>query len=455
MDVEVDVLVVGAGAAGIFAAWRAAQLGASVLLIEKTNRIGTKILISGGGKCNVAHAGPLQSVLNAFRHNEANFIRPACYRLPNDRIIDLMTERGLRVYTRPDGRVFPIDQTAKDVVGILRGYLDEAGVEIRLESPVEEILFDGSRVTGVRVGEAIASHQGYGRASDARFGAKALLAEVLAESEPATRRSPGYAVRAKSVVLATGGSSYPNSGTTGDGWPWTRALGHTTVKLRAALAPIYLREPKPELSGVAVRDCVLRARAKGKEVAKWTGDLLFTHQGVSGPNALGTSRLVSEAMEVSDVGLEIDFVPTLPNDRLATAYLEWLSAHPKRTIRSSLEDWVPARLIDELLNMAGVSPESTCAKLEKKARNRIVELLKALPIGIVRHVPIEKGEVVAGGVSLEEVDSKSMRSLKVKGLYLCGEVLDIAGPVGGYNLQAAFATGYLAGESAAKEVMGQ
>jgi predicted flavoprotein YhiN len=454
MGQDPDVIVVGGGAGGIFAAWRAAQLGARVILVEKTPRIGTKILISGGGKCNVAHSGPLQSVLSAFRPNEAAFIRSACFKLPNDKIIELMTEGGLRVYTRPDGRVFPIDQTAKDVVAILRNYLDDAGVEIRTESPVEELLTDDGGITGIRIGKSFQPHTGFNRGTEPRFGAKALLAEVLSESESERRNAPGYVLGCKSLVLATGGSSYPNSGTTGDGWPWARKVGHHVVKVRAALAPIYLVEPNLELAGVAVRDCILKARTRGKEVVKWRGDLLFTHQGVSGPNALATSRVIAEAGESDVVSLEVDFAPSLPNDRLATTYLEWITSNPKRSVKSSLEEWVPNRLVEVLMARANVASDLACSKLEKKPRNRLLELLKGLPIGTVRHVPIEKGEVVAGGISLDEVDPKTMRSLKIEGLFLCGEVLDIAGPVGGYNLQAAFSTGFLAGESAAKLALG-
>ena len=170
-----DVVVVGGGAAGIFAAWRAASLGARVALVEKTARIGTKILISGGGKCNVAHAGSIEEVLKAFRPNEARFLRPACYRLKNDAIVKLMTDRGLRVYTRDDGRVFPVDQTAKDVVDILRGYLDEAGVEVRLGTPIEEVVEVDGRIVGLRTGAAHEPHKGYRRAT---YGAKALLNDV-------------------------------------------------------------------------------------------------------------------------------------------------------------------------------------------------------------------------------------------------------------------------------------
>jgi predicted Rossmann fold flavoprotein len=168
----------------------------------------------------------------------------------------------------------------------------------------------------------------------------------------------------------------------------------------------------------------------------------------------GISRDVAEATEDGEVTLEIDFLPNVPNDRLATDYMGWLVRNPRRTVRSSFEQWVPNRLCDEILDGSSAALDLSCAKLEKKARNRILELLKSYPIGIVKGVPLEKGEVVAGGVALDEVDPKTMRSKMTNGLYLCGEVLDVAGPVGGYNLQAAFATGYMAGEMAAKEALG-
>ncbi len=453
-----DVVVVGAGAAGIFAAWRAASLGARVVLIEKTARIGTKILISGGGKCNVAHAGPIEDVLKAFRPNEARFLRPACYRLKNDTIVGMMTDRGLRVYTRDDGRVFPVDQTAKDVVAILRGYLDEAGVEVRLETPVEEVVAAEGRIGGVRVGVATAPKQGYRKG--ACFGAKALLNEVLSSSDLSPRLplqdeplGEGEFLDCPRVVLATGGSSYPNSGTTGDGWPWTIALGHRLVRTHAALAPVYLRldEGHAERSGVALRNPVLRARLGGKEIARWQGDLLFTHHGVSGPAALGVSRIVAERQPEGEASLEIDLVPDESYEALSSRLLVYSSANPRRLVASFVDGLVPERLVGGLLKDAGVEGTLSFSRLDKKARNRLANVLKAWPLGPVRAVPLEKGEVVAGGVSLDEVDPQTMRSRLVRGLYLCGEVLDVAGPVGGYNLQAAFATGFVAGETAARD----
>jgi predicted Rossmann fold flavoprotein len=411
------IVVVGAGAAGIFAAWRAATLGARVVLLEKTARIGTKILISGGGKCNITHDGPIEEVLRAFRPAEARFIRPACYRLLNTHVVDMLTCKGLEVYTRPDGRIFPVDGTAKDVVRILRGYLTDAGVDLRTDSPVTGVCADSDGITGVMVGSEF--------------------------------------LPSRHVVVAVGGSSYPNSGTTGDGWKWCQALGHTIVPVRAALAPIYLqreREEMAERSGISLRDGVLKARQGGKEIARWRGDTLFTHQGISGPCALGISRIVTERLLEGSVSLEVDLAPDVPFEQMVERVRDYSQKHPKRLAASFVEEFLPERLVDTLVADAGIEKGMPFARIDKKARNRLATMLKGWPLGDVRTVPLEKGEVVAGGVALDEVDPQTLRSQIVRGLYLCGEVLDVAGPVGGYNLQAAFATGYVAGETAAKDV---
>lgn len=413
MPNEPQVVVVGGGAAGIFAAWNAARHGARVLLIEKTAQLGTKILISGGGKCNLAHNGPLEDVIKAFRPNEARFIRPACYRLTNKSIIEMFTSKGLEVYTRPDGRVFPVHQTAKDVVAILVGYLEEAGVEVWLNCPVHDVTARDGAVEGIE------TERGF--------------------------------VACSRLVLSVGGSSYPKTGATGDGWPWAKGLGHTIVKVRAALAPMYMELEEPEKrAGVALRNIVLKARINGKEIARWRGDFLFTHKGVSGPVVLGISRVVAEQFAEGIVHLEIDLSPDKSFEELRESVQNWIAQSPKKNISGVLDEIVPSRLENDLLEAAHQS-NTPAHGLSKKSINKLTETIKGWQIGVVRTVPLEKGEVVAGGVSLDEVDPQTMRSQKCRGLYLCGEILDVAGPVGGYNLQAAFATGFVAGETAAKD----
>jgi len=408
-----EVIVIGGGAAGILAARRAAECGAKVTLLEKNDKLGMKILISGGGKCNLTHSGPMEEVRAKFRPNEARFIKPSFYRFTNDHFLQILHERGMATYTRPDGRIFPVEPAnAKDVVSLLTQYVTESGVQVRTQAAVTGLIAEAGQIAGVIVN--------------------------------------GRILAANRVIVSTGGSSYPATGTTGDGWKWLAALGHTIVPLRAALAPLYLTDAEPEWSGVALRDATLRARAGqgGKEFAHWQGDLLFTHKGVSGPSALGVSREIAE--RASESAVEADLSPDLTWEELQADLKRQISESPRKTVASLTAPFVAARLLEPLLQAMGVSGETRGAHLSAKALNKMVTTLKGWPLGAVRHVPLERGEVVAGGIALEEVDPQTMRSRLFDGLYLCGEILDIAGPVGGYNLQAAWSTGWVAGESAAK-----
>ena len=411
-----DVIVIGGGAAGILAAARAAERGAQVTLLEKNDRLGLKILISGGGKCNLTHAGAMEDVRAKFRAGEARFLKPAFYRFTNADFLDILHARGMATYTRPDGRIFPEEPAnAKDVVALLTRSVEEAGVRIEYGAAVTGLIAEDGAMAGIQVG---------------------------GQTRPAAR-----------VIVATGGSSYPATGTTGDGWPWLTALGHTLVPLRAALAPLYLRDADPDHSGVALRDTVLRARVsrEGKELTRWRGDLLLTHKGVSGPTALGIARDVADhhAEARAAAVLEADLVPDQSFEVVQAALRRAVQENPRRTAAGLVAPYLPARLVDPLLAAAGVDGATRGAHLPAKSLNRLVGALKGWPLGDVRHVPLERGEVVAGGVSLEEVDPQTMQSRLVRGLFLCGEILDLAGPVGGYNLQAAWSTGYVAGDSVA------
>ena len=263
--------------------------------------------------------------------------------------------------------------------------------------------------------------------------------------------------RAERVILAVGGSSYPAIGTTGDGWRWAALAGHKIVPLRAALAPLYLERSEPDWSGVALRDVILRARLSetGKEYSRWRGDLLFTHRGLSGPCALGISRQIAEQIAAGVAGggvVEVDLAPDSEFQVLRDTIRKDLTGDSSKPISSLLDRFVPRRLISALAATAGIDTGARGANLPQKSLNRLVMTIKGWQLGPVRSVPLERGEVVAGGVSLDEVDPHTMRSRIVDGLYLCGEILDIAGPVGGYNLQAAWSTGYVAGDSAAQSL---
>jgi predicted Rossmann fold flavoprotein len=411
-----EVLVVGGGAAGLIAAKRAAECGAQVTLLEKNDRLGMKILISGGGKCNLTHAGSMEEIRACFRPPEARFLKPSFYRFTNDDFLAILHASGMQTYVRPDGRIFPVEPAnAKDVVAALEEVVRAAGVRVVIGAAVTGLVVEEGQIAGVRVGERIR--------------------------------------RAERVVLAVGGSSYPATGTTGDGWRWAAEVGHTMVPLRAALAPHYLESVEPDWSGVALRDVTLRARAQtgGKEYIRWRGDLLFTHKGLSGPCALGVSREIAERMAVGLAQggvLEVDLIPDTSFEDLQAQMRTELRDSPRKTVGSIVDRYLPDRLTTPFLAMAGVEAQTRGAHLSAKALNQLVNRLKGWPLGGVRSVPLERGEVVAGGICLDEVDPQTMASRVVPGLLLCGEILDIAGPVGGYNLQAAWSTGFVAGEAA-------
>ena len=411
--------MVGGGAAGLIAAKRAAECGAQVTLLEKNDRLGMKILISGGGKCNLTHAGTMEELRAAFRPLESRFLKPSFYRFTNDDFLAILHQSGMQTYVRPDGRVFPVEPAhAKDVVAALEQAVCNAGVRVVTGAAVSGLLVEEGRIAGVRIGERVQ--------------------------------------RTERVIVAVGGSSYPATGTTGDGWRWAAEIGHTMVPLRAALAPLYLDRVEPDWSGVALREVTLRARVQtgGKEYVRWRGDLLFTHKGLSGPCALGVSREVGERMAVGLAlgGLvEVDLLPDTSFEALQAQIRTELRDSPRKTVGSIVDRYLPDRLTTPFLLTAGVEAQTRGAHLSAKSLNQLVNTLKGWPLGGVRSVPLERGEVVAGGVSLEEIDSQTMASRRVPGLYLCGEILDIAGPVGGYNLQAAWSTGYVAGEAAATD----
>jgi predicted Rossmann fold flavoprotein len=358
----------------------------------------------------------MDEVQKAFLPREARFLKPSFYRCTNSDMLALLEEHGVKAYTRPNGRVFPESGRADDVVQALVDAVRGAGGKMELGIRVQSIERDAEGISGVVAG--------------------------------------GRFIPSRMVILATGGVSYPKTGTTGDGLTWAQALGHTIVPLRPALAPIGIVPPLPKpWRGIALRDGCLSVIAGGKPLARWCDDVLISHEGISGPAALEVSRRAAEALESGPVFLAFDFFPTKEFPALDIALNEQVQQQRGKMIGTILEAWMPNRLVESLLGSAGVDPSTRGHVMTAKDRRKIIHLLKSWTIGRVSGINIERGEVTAGGVSLDEVDPRSMRSRRINGLYLCGEMLDIAGPVGGYNLQAAFSTGFVAGESAATDLL--
>lgn len=406
-----SVIVVGAGAAGMVAAWRAARRGHAVTLLEANGKPGVKLRISGGGKCNITHAGPMKALLAAFSAEQARFLRPAFHRFTNEDVLGLLAQRGVETYARENGRVFPLDQpgSAVRVVAAFEDLVREAGVELR----------SGARITGL----------------SAR-----------------TPRCSGVSLEegrleADAVILATGGASYPETGTRGEVAGWLQALGVPVAPWFPALAPIPLVTPQPAWEGVAFRDGTLHLRAgrEGRRLAAFAGDIVFTKTGISGPAALELSREVEAARRGGGAFLAYAFAAEAD---LAADLEAMRTGHPHLAVQSWLARRLPDRVCGPALLAAGLPPQQRFKDLTREQARTLRTLVAEFPLGAPQAVPLSRGEVAAGGVRTAAVDPRTMRVRGWDNLFVCGELLDVDGPVGGYNLQAAFSTGFVAGDSA-------
>jgi predicted Rossmann fold flavoprotein len=424
---EYDVIVIGAGAAGLLAACRSAERGRSTLLIEKNRKAGVKILISGGTRCNLTHDCDEQGIRAAFG-SAGNFLHSPLAALGPRELIELFHAEGMLTYVERDtGKIFPLSDSAVDVVQALLRRLERSGAQLAL----------GEGVTDVARND-----QGFRVTTAARV------------------------VDCQRLIVATGGKSYPGCGTTGDGYRWLAAWGHTIRKPRPALVPLtsnagWVRD----LSGIAIPDCVVRVVDRvaptGVEAARQKrrrglpagvrierrGALLFTHLGLSGPAALDVSREVTNAADPADVLLEVDFLPNLPAAQLDELLRNAAAADGRKQIVSVVPDVLPKRLAEGLLANAQLPLDRRVAELTKTERPRLIDALKRARIAVSGSRGFDKAEVTAGGVTLDEVDSRTMQSKLAPNLYLVGEILDLDGFIGGYNFQAAFSTGWLAGSS--------
>lgn len=406
-----SVVVLGGGAAGMIAAWRAASLGKAVTLLEANGRLGVKIRISGGGKCNVTHAGSAKVLLEAFRKEQARFLRPAFHVFGSEDLRALLQRLGVDTYERENGRVFPQDRpgSAGEVVAALEQLLQRSGVQVRM----------GARVCGL-------------------IGVAPRLEAMVLED--------GSWVRAESFVLATGGASYPETGTRGELLETLRGLGVPVNAWFPALAPVALMVPRPEWEGVALREGALQLRAgkKGKRLAEFAGDVVFTKNGISGPAALELSRDIEKARRSGAAWLGYELIAS-SEESLDAELLELQQGNPHLAVRTWLQKVLPARLSPFAMTTLALPSDQRMKDLPREARRALVALVKAFPLGEPRSVSLARGEVVSGGVSLKAIDPHTMALKGWDNVRICGELLDIDGPIGGYNLQAAFSTGYLAG----------
>ena len=419
------ILIVGGGAAGLLAAIAAGRAGVPATLLERNSRLGTKVLMSGGGRGNVTNAGDIPHLVSSFPGN-GRFLYSALTRFGSDDLRALLAEEGVGTKVEDRGRVFPSDGGAKAVVGALERAARKAGAVIHTGTPVENVRLDG----------------GVGRDDGAAFTVTA---------------AGGRSWRAARLILASGGVTYPETGTTGDGYRWVRGMGHEVIPLRPALVALETRETWPgQVSGVALREATVHVHAGGRVWGQGSGDVLFTHFGLSGPAVLDVSRQAVVAGEAHPgevvIGIRLD--PETSAEAWPSRLEDRIRESPRLMAKNLFEGWWPASLAAVLCAEVGADPKSRAGQLPRAVRDRLAAFLHELRLTLRRPRPIEEAMVTAGGVSVREVDPRSMASRLVPGLFIAGEMLDVDGPSGGYNLQAAFSTGWLAGEAAARSLRG-
>ncbi|MBN1487486.1 MAG: NAD(P)/FAD-dependent oxidoreductase [Anaerolineae bacterium] len=420
------VIIVGAGAAGLIAAGRAAELGAEVHVFEKTEEAGKKILVSGQSRCNVTNSAPLETFIKYYGR-QGQFLRNAYHRFFRDELLALLRRYGVETQTERGGRIFPTSGQAADVRDALLDYAVGHGALVEYKSPVSRLLVADGKIQGVEL----------------RNGIKAP---------------------SNSVILTTGGASWIRTGSTGDGYRMAQDVGHTIIALRPALVPLRVREQAhaKALQGVSLRNVcctLLTQNEKGKEKVLHsrypqppTGEMLFTHFGVSGPLILTRSLDAVDALrQHKKVLLSIDLKPGMSRDEVQHRLQKEFEEQSHKQLANLLKGWVPHSLAQVLADISGVGKEREVHTIRAPEREAIAMLIKDFRWEITGALPLEAGMVTAGGVSLKEIEPQTFASRKVSGLYLAGEVLDIAADTGGFNLQAAFSGGYLAGEDAARQ----
>lgn len=410
-----NVLVIGGGAAGLLAGIAAVQSGAQTVILEKMRRPGKKILITGKGRCNITNNCDLQEIIKNIPGN-GRFLNSALRRFTNQDIVQLLEDNGLSTKVERGGRVFPVSDKAADVVDTFVKIYKNYGGRLLTDCKVKSITAEFGKITGA----------------------------VTAD---------GQKFAADAVILAAGGSSYPGTGSDGSGVKLAKALGHTIVPLAPSLVPLESDSPYiAGLQGLSLRNIEGTVYADGKKIGSEFGEMLFTHFGVSGPIILSLSKCVAKAFAkgAQDVELAIDLKPALDKDKLDARLQRDFTQYSRKQMPNGMKDLLPQRLIAPVLDQAFIDEEKFVNQLSRAERRRLVDVLKAFTVPITGTRPIAEAIVTAGGVSLKEIDPKTMESKLIKGLFLAGEVMDIDGYTGGYNLQAAFSTGYAAGTFAAQ-----
>ena len=405
------ILVVGGGAAGMMAAVTAARRGKNVLLLEKNEKLGKKLFITGKGRCNLTNSAEVEELFNAVVSNP-KFLYSSFYSFTNDQVIGFFEELGVKTKVERGGRVFPESDHSSDVIRALEQEMKRLGVRISLGTEVKEILTEDGRAKGVRL-------------------------------------SSGRAIAADAVIVATGGISYPSTGSTGDGYRFARECGHKVTDLSPALVPMEVKEwYAKELMGLSLRNIGIRITDGKKKLYEEFGEMLFTHYGVTGPVILSASSIVGKKLKEHPLTLHIDLKPALTEEQLDKRVLREFEANHNRQFKNAVDSLFPAKLKPVAIELSGIPEEKKVNEVTKEERLHFVRLIKDFSMTLTGLRGYHEAIITKGGVSVKEIDPGTMESKLVKGLYFAGEVLDLDAVTGGYNLQIAWSTGYLAGANA-------
>lgn len=411
-EISSEIVVVGGGPAGMMAAGRAAELGGRALLAEKTSCLGAKLLLSGGGRCNITNSAGRREFMAAYGKN-GKFLFQAFKAFSNQDLIEFFQLRNLKMRVEADGRVFPATDNAESILAVLKRYLEDYKVRVKYNTAVTKI---------------VVKSQEHKQAMGVEF-------------------ADGSVIKAGKVVIATGGKSYPKTGSTGDGYMLAKKCGHAIVPLKPGLVPLesgadFIRE----LQGLTLENILLSVIVNEKKKAELCGEILFTHFGVSGPKILILSNMVIDALsEGNKVEIALNIKPEFTQPECDRYLQQELGAHGTKTIANYLKKEMPDSLAKVFERKSGLAGSKKCSVITREERRKLVTLFTALRIPISGPRPLEDATITRGGVSLKEINPQSMESRLVRGLYFCGEVIDVSGLTGGYNLQEAFSTGYLAG----------
>ncbi len=412
-----DVVVIGGGPAGMMAAGRAAERGAKVLLIEKNDSLGRKLLITGGGRCNVTNSQfDNRKLLEKFK-DAGKFLFSAFSQWSVKETLDFFHSRDMATKVENELRTFPVSNTAQSVLNVLVDYIKKHNVTILSNAEVVDLIpapadkSDSNRtITGVRL-------------------------------------KTNKAIKGRSIILATGGISRPETGSTGDGYKWLKRIGHKVVDPEASLVPIALKDTWiPKLAGKSLSDIKVTIFQNGVKQDSKKGKILFTHVGISGPTVLNMSKDVGELLKYGTVTLALDLLPKLDHGTLNSKLQELFKKNDKKQFKNAL-DILPSTIAPIIVELSGINPDAQCNKITREQRIALIELIKNVPLNVSKLLGTDKAVITSGGVVLEEVDFKTMRSRLYPNLYLIGDILNIDRPSGGYSLQLCWTTGHVAGNS--------